>query len=189
MFDSEIAGYFEKHLSALQKQGMKSLIIDLRDNPGGSYDQVVKIADRLLPEGLIVYTEDRQGNKQEQKSDKKELGLPTAVLINGNSASASEILSGAIKDHKEGILVGTKTYGKGLVQEIKLLSDGSGIKVTVSRYFTPSGVCIQGLGIEPDLKVELSDEYANYPVSRIPRDKDAQLSAAIDVIKGEMNKK
>ncbi len=186
MFDSEISGYFEKHLDSLLQKGIKGLIIDLRDNPGGSYEQVVQIADRLLPEGLIVYTEDRDKNKQEKKSDKKELGIPLALLINGNSASASEILAGSIKDYKEGTLIGTKTFGKGLVQELKLLNDGSGIKVTVARYFTPSGVCIHGLGIEPDLKVEVGEEYIDYPASRIPRDKDEQLKSAIEAIKSDI---
>ena len=146
MFDIEIAQYFDAELKKLISSGIKGLIIDVRDNPGGSYEQVIKIADRLLPESLIVYTEDRNKNREEQKSDKIELNLPIAILINGNSASASEILAGAIKDNKKGILVGTKTFGKGLVQELKMLEDGSGLKVTVSRYFTPSGVCIHGVG-------------------------------------------
>jgi len=189
MFDREIADYFNQHLNRLKKESIKGLIIDLRDNPGGSYDQVVKIADKILPEGLIVYTEDRNKRRQEQVSDSRELDIPITVLINGKSASASEILAGAIKDHKKGTLVGTKTFGKGLVQELKMLDDGSGIKVTVSRYFTPSGKSIHGVGIEPDIKVEMLPEYANYPASKVPREKDTQLKKALETTRSEIEKK
>lgn len=186
MFDSDINKYFEAELRKLQDKGIKGLIIDLRDNPGGSYEQVVDIADRILPEGLIVYTEDRNKVKKERMSDKIELDLPLVLLVNGNSASASEILAGAVKDHRKGTLVGTKTFGKGLVQELKLLPDGSGLKVTISRYFTPSGVCIQGIGIKPDIEVISPDEYRNLPVSQIPRDKDIQLKTAISTLREKM---
>lgn len=186
MFDSEIAAYFERDLDKMLSKGIKGLIIDLRDNPGGSYEQVTAIADRLLPEGLIVYTEDRNQKKQERKSDKRELGLPLVLLINGNSASASEILAGAVKDHGYGTLVGTKSFGKGLVQELKPLGDGSGIKVTISRYFTPSGVCIQGIGIKPDIEIAAADKYINVPVSQIPRDEDVQYRTALEAIKGKI---
>lgn len=186
MFDSEIAGYFEKDLDKMLSKGIKGLIIDLRDNPGGSYEQVVAIADRLLPEGLIVYTEDRNQKRQEKKSDKRELGLPLVLLINGNSASASEILAGAVKDHGYGTLVGTKSFGKGLVQELKTLSDGSGIKVTISRYFTPAGVCIQGIGVKPDMEIDSPEEYSNLPVSQIPRNKDIQFRTAVEVMQGKI---
>jgi carboxyl-terminal processing protease len=186
MFDSEIARYFMNDLNSMKKKGIKGLIIDLRDNPGGSYEQVVQIADNLLPEGIIVYTEDRDGKKSVQNSNKSSLGLPLVLLINGNSASASEILAGAIKDHGAGKLVGTTTFGKGLVQELKLLKDGSGLKVTISRYFTPSGVCINGTGIKPDIEVDAFEEYRNYPVSQIPRDRDIQLESAIEALQGEI---
>ncbi len=189
MFDSEIAGYFKKDLDNMLSKGIKSLIIDLRDNPGGSYEQVVEIADRLLPEGTIVYTEDRAGKQQTKLSNKAALNLPIVILTNGNSASASEILAGAIKDNGRGTLVGTKTFGKGLVQELKLLDDGSGIKVTISRYFTPSGVCIQGIGIKPDIEIDVPAEFKNMPVSQIPRNKDIQLKSAIEAIKGKMAQK
>ena len=189
MFDSEIAGYFKKDLDNMLTKGIKGLIIDLRDNPGGSYEQVVEIADRLLPEGTIVYTEDRAGNKQTKMSNKAGLDLPIVILTNGNSASASEILAGAVKDNGRGTLVGTKTFGKGLVQELKLLDDGSGIKVTISRYFTPSGVCIQGIGIKPDIEIDVPTEFKNLPVSQIPRNKDIQLSSAIEALKGKMTQK
>jgi carboxyl-terminal processing protease len=188
MFDSEIAKYFASDLNSMLNKGIKGLVIDLRDNPGGSYEQVVQIADSLLPEGTIVYTEDRSGVRQYKKSGKSYVNLPLAILTNGNSASASEILAGAVKDYSRGTLVGTKTFGKGLVQELKLLQDGSGLKVTISRYFTPSGVCIQGKGIMPDIEVKVPDEYRNLPTSQIPRDKDVQLKAALDNVKGKIGR-
>lgn len=186
MFDSEIAKYFMNDLNSMKKKGIEGLIIDLRDNPGGSYEQVVRIADSLLPEGVIVYTEDREGKKAYQNSNKSSLGMPLVLLINGNSASASEILAGSVKDHGAGKLVGTTTFGKGLVQELKLLKDGSGLKFTVSRYFTPSGVCINGTGIKPDIEVDVLEEYRNYPVSQIPRDNDIQLKSAIEALQAEI---
>jgi len=186
MFDSEIADYFKSDLNSMLKKGIKGLIIDLRDNPGGSFEQVVEIADSLLPAGTIVYTEDREGRKEYRYSDTKYTDIPLVILINGNSASASEILAGAIRDHGRGKLVGTRTFGKGLVQELKLLGDGSGLKVTISRYFTPSGVCIQGTGIEPDIHVGVLDEYRNLPASQIPRDRDIQLRSAIEALLGEI---
>ncbi|MDP4092842.1 MAG: S41 family peptidase [Bacillota bacterium] len=185
-FDAEINNYFQNSLNSLIKQGMKGLIIDLRDDPGGYYDQVVAIADRLLPKGVIVYTEDKNKKREYENSDARELGMPIAVLVNGNSASASEILSGAIKDFKKGTLIGTKTFGKGLVQQEYTLGDGSGVKVTIARYFTPSGVCIQGIGIQPNIEVKLPDKYKNIPVSQVQRSDDTQLQKAIDVIQGQI---
>ncbi len=187
MFDSQIAKYFKNDLNKLLNQGIKGLIIDLRDNPGGSYEQVVEIADSLLPEGKIVYTEDRNGKQEIKNSGKSYIDIPLAVLTNGNSASASEILAGAVKDYGRGTLVGTKTFGKGLVQELKLLEDSSGIKVTVARYFTPSGLCIHGKGISPDIEINVLDDYRNLPASQIPISKDVQLKSAIEVVKGEID--
>lgn len=183
VFDENIAKYFHEHLAKLKNNDIKGLIIDLRDNPGGSYDQVVEISDEILPEGLIVYTEDRSGKKEYKYSKKGELGLPLAVLINENSASASEILAGAIKDHKKGRLVGNKTFGKGLVQTVVGFKDGSGLKYTMARYFTPNGVCIHGVGIEPDITVDTLGKYAGYPVSQIPENSDLQLQKAIEILK------
>ena len=186
MFDSEIAKYFISDLDKLLKKGIKGLVIDLRDNPGGSYEQVVEIADSLLPEGTIVYTENREGKKEYKNSNKAYIDLPLAIMTNGNSASASEILAGAVKDHARGTLVGTKTFGKGLVQELKILEDNSGIKVTISKYFTPSGVCIHGTGIAPDIEVDVMDDYRSLPASQIPRAKDIQLQSAIEAVKGKI---
>jgi len=186
MFDNEIADYFKNDLNKMLKSGIRGLVIDLRDNPGGSYEQVVEIADALLPDGTIVYTENREGKKDYKKSNEAHVDLPLAILINGNSASASEILAGAVKDHGRGTLVGTKTFGKGLVQELRILDDNSGIKVTISRYFTPSGVCIQGTGISPDIEVEVLNDYRSLPASQIPRDRDIQLQSAIEAVKGKI---
>lgn len=182
MFDENISKNFISQLNTLVAQGAKAIVIDVRDNPGGLYHEVVSLADRLLPKGTIVYTENRQGKKSYEKSDATELNLPVAVLTNGNSASASEILAGAIKDFKKGILVGTKTFGKGLVQSTYSFDDGTGIKVTIARYFTPSGVCIHGEGIKPDIEVNMPDKYKDTPVSAIPRDEDLQLQKAIQVL-------
>jgi len=184
--DRNISSLFENELQKLIAQGIKGLIIDVRDNPGGYYDEVCKIADRLLPKGIIVYTEDRNNKREIENSDARELDMPIVVLINGNSASASEVLAGALKDHKKGTLIGTKTFGKGLVQSIKVLEDGSGIKYTTARYFTPSGVCIHGIGIEPDIEVPLPDKYTGTPVSQIPRGDDIQFKTAVEVLRGKL---
>lgn len=183
MFDGEINHNFESNLDKLLEKGIKGLIIDVRDNPGGLYDEVAAIADRLLPKGTIVYTEDRAGTRQVQSSDSRELGLPIAILVNGNSASASEILAGAVKDFKKGTLIGTKTFGKGLVQVTYDFKDGTGLKVTIARYFTPSGVCIQGKGIQPDIEVKMDDKYKDLPASLVPEADDYQKKKAIEVIK------
>jgi carboxyl-terminal processing protease len=182
-FDVEVARYFNESLDKLLKAGIKGLVIDVRDDPGGYYEQVVAIADRLLPKGTIVYTEDKNKVKDTKYSDKTELGLPLVVLINGNSASASEILAGAIKDNKKGKLIGTKSYGKGLVQTSITFKDGSGLKYTIQRYFTPSGVCIQGTGIQPDEEVKLDEKYVDVPISQIPIEDDLQLKKAIEDVK------
>ena len=182
MFDKNISKNFISQLNTLVKQGAKGLIIDVRDNPGGLYDEVVTLADRLVPKGTIVFTKDKNGKKNVQPSDANELNMPIAVLTNGNSASASEILAGALKDYKKGTLIGTKTFGKGLVQTTYSFKDGTGLKVTIARYYTPSGVCIQGQGIKPDIEVKLPDKYKDTDVAAIPREDDLQLQKAIEVI-------
>lgn len=179
-FDDDIAQDFETHLDELMDQGIKGLVIDLRDNPGGAYYQVVRIADRIVPQGVIVYTEDRQQNRNEQYSDGRELEIPLAILINGYSASASEILAACVQDYSKGVLVGTQTYGKGLVQEIDLdFANGGGLKYTKARYFTPSGESIHGKGVTPDIDIELSEEFMNTSIEDIPHEKDNQLQSAI----------
>ncbi|MCX7772456.1 MAG: S41 family peptidase [Clostridia bacterium] len=184
-FDEDIDKDFEVQLNGLLAQGAKGLIIDVRDNPGGDYNEVVKICDRLVPKGLIVYTEDRNKNREEEYSDARELNMPLSVLVNGYSASASEILAACIKDYGKGTLVGTKTFGKGLVQSIdNRFSNGGGLKYTIARYFTPSGKCIHGIGVMPDIEIQLNDQFKTTAIEDIPHDKDNQLKIAIqEVIK------
>lgn len=187
-FDEVTADQFRKALADLEKQGLKGLVIDLRDNPGGLLDTVVDMLNRMLPKGLIVYTEDKYGTREEKFSDAKEsFDKPLAVLINGNSASASEIFAGAIQDYKIGTIVGTTSFGKGIVQSIIPLNDGTAIKVTVSKYYTPNGKNIHGIGISPDVKVELSDKLKKQVI--IDKDEDNQLQKAIQVVKDKIDKK
>lgn len=175
---------FMENYETLQSKKMKGLIIDVRNNPGGLLDVVEKIADKLVPEGTLVYTIDKEGKRQDFISDKEKIDIPLCLLVNGSSASASEILSGAVQDMGVGKLVGTQTFGKGLVQGIYRLKDGSGLKITIQKYYTPKGVCIQGEGITPDYVVELPEEL-QYMLT-IPEDKDTQLEKAVEVIKQEM---
>ena len=168
---------FEEALEDLKSQGMKSLVIDLRNNPGGNLSTVCEMLDLILPKGTIVYTEDKYGNRDTYSSDEEhKLEIPMAVLINGNSASASEIFAGAIQDYGVGTLVGTTSYGKGIVQNLYQITDGTCLKVTTSEYFTPNGRNIHGIGIEPDIKVEyIYDE--EHPEA------DNQLEAALECLK------
>lgn len=174
-FDDVTLDQFKDALAALREQGMKGLILDLRANPGGNLSTVTEIARQLLPEGLIVYTEDREGNRTEYSCDgAREFKQPLVVLINGYSASASEILAGAIKDYGTGTLLGTTTYGKGIVQRVLSMSDGTALKLTVSTYFTPKGNNIHGIGIEPDEVYEFDGEqyYDNGYDNQLERAKD-----------------
>ncbi len=158
-FDAVTPGQFHEGLENLKKQGMKKFILDLRGNPGGNLDACVEIADELLPDGRIVYTLDKAGNEKDYDgNDGKALNMPLVVLVDGNSASASEILAGAIKDTKAGVLVGSTTFGKGIVQNVYGIGDGSAIKITAAKYYTPNGVNIQGTGIDPDVKVDFDSE-------------------------------
>lgn len=152
-FDEVTYDQFAEALAVIKGQDAKGLILDLRSNPGGSLSVVVDIARQILPEGLIVYTEDRAGKRTEYSCDgDNELQIPLVVLVNGNSASASEILAGAIKDYGKGTLIGTTTFGKGIVQKILPLTDGTALKLTVSAYYTPKGNNIHSIGIDPDIE-------------------------------------
>lgn len=158
-FDDVTTGQFLRAMEELNKSGMKGLILDLRSNPGGNLSTVVDIAKNLLPEGVIVYTENKAGKKVYYESEgDKEIQIPLVVLIDMNSASASEILAGAIQDYGKGKLVGTTTFGKGIVQSVIPLRDGSAVKITVSSYYTPKGRNIHGIGIEPDIVCEFDGE-------------------------------
>lgn len=180
-FDDVTVNQFLTALEDLENQGETALIIDLRNNGGGLVSSAGSILDRLLPEGLIVYTEDKYGNREELKSDAENyFDKPLAVLVNGNSASASEIFAGAIKDYGLGTLVGTQTFGKGIVQKVYPLSDGTAVKLTVSKYYTPKGNNIHGIGIVPDVEVELDADVAN--AITIPEEKDNQLQKAVEIL-------
>ena len=176
-FEEVTVHQFEDAYKALEKEGMKGLIIDVRSNPGGLLTTVLDICRMILPKGLIVYTEDKYGQKQEYTCDgKNEIDIPLAVLINGNSASASEILAGAVQDYGIGTIVGTTTYGKGVVQNIFGLSDGSAVKLTISTYYTPNGNNIHGIGIVPDVEVELdADKYYDEKI-------DTQIEKALEIV-------
>ena len=182
-FDDVTVNQFTENFEELKGQGMKGLIIDLRGNPGGSVTSVCAVAEQLLPKGLIFYMEDKDGNKTEYKCEGADFDLPMVVLVNEYSASAAEILSGAIKDSGIGKLVGKTTFGKGIVQDVIPLQDGSAIKLTVANYYTRGGNDIHLKGIEPDIEVELdTDAY-------LDDGKDTQLDKAVEVLLGEMGNK
>lgn len=169
---------YKEAFESLKKEGMEKLVIDLRDNPGGLLSSVCDVLSWILPEGLIVYTEDKYGNKMEETCDGKHpLDMPLAVLVNEGSASASEIFAGAVQDYGVGTIVGQTTFGKGIVQAIYPMSDGSAVKLTVSKYYTPKGKNIHEVGIEPDISVKLDSELLNR--TEILKEEDNQLQAAV----------
>lgn len=180
-FGKETDAEFAEAVADLETQQMKSLIVDVRSNPGGMIDSVTKILDQILPEGILVWTEDKKGNKKEFKSDAACMKYPMVVLINGNSASSSEIFAGAIRDYEYGTLIGTNTFGKGIVQSIRELKDGSAIKLTIARYFTPKGENIHGTGIAPD--IELEYEFLDKDAKEYDIKYDNQVQKAIEVLK------
>lgn len=184
-FETDTAHQFEAAIDDLTAQGMQAVIFDVRYNPGGMVTSVVDILDRILPEGLLVYIEDKVGNRQDYSSSNTEyMELPIAVLINEDSASASEIFAGAIKDYEYGTLIGTTTFGKGIVQTIFPLQDGDAIKLTTAKYFTPNGNYIHEVGIEPD--IELEYEYLNPEGEEYERQYDNQILKAIEVLEEEL---
>lgn len=183
-FDELTYEDFKANLKGLEAEGVKGLIIDLRNNPGGLLNITANIADEFLGEADIVYTETKSGQREYLKSKKGMTDLPLVLLVNGGSASASEILAGAMQDHKRGELVGTTTFGKGVVQRIKPLSDGSGIKLTISEYFTPNGTNIHGIGIVPDVVIELNEDVEEIGVNNIANDN--QLQKALEVLKSKI---
>ena len=186
-FDEVTASQFKSAISELSKEGMEGLVIDLRDNPGGLLDVTCEMLDRMIKKGLLVYTVDKYGKRvDEDATDSDSFDKPVAILVNGNSASASEVFSGAMKDYKAATLVGTKTFGKGIVQSIVPFGDGTAMKVTVSKYYTPNGVNIHGTGIEPDVVVELSKDATKN--GKYDRKYDNQLDKALDVVVDKLKK-
>jgi carboxyl-terminal processing protease len=176
MFDEDTGSEFKKALTDLEAKNMKGLIIDLRQNPGGFINQCVEVADELLDEGLVVYTEDKAKNREDYKSKKGKVEVPFVILIDEGSASASEILSGAVKDRKAGLLIGTKSFGKGLVQSIEQLRDGSGMKLTTQKYYTPNGISINKIGIQPNIEVKALEPRGKEKPEDV---KDVQLDRAV----------
>ena len=177
-FENVTAKQFKAAIEELKSEGAKGIIIDIRNNPGGLLTTVISMLKDILPNGLIVYTEDKDGNRKEYSdNDNEQLDMPLAVLVNGNSASASEIFAGAIQDYGKGVIVGTQTFGKGIVQTVKPLTDGSAIKFTIAKYFTPKGQDIHGKGVTPDVVVEYDkDAY-----------EDTQISAALESVRAQIN--
>lgn len=172
IFNENTGDDFAKKYAELEKQGMQALVLDLRENPGGILDAGVDVARMLVPKGPIVSVIDKNGNKFEETSSLEKVKYPLAVLVDHGSASASEIVAGAIKDTKSGKLFGVKTFGKGSVQSVYRLDKNTAVKITVAKYYTPSGVSIHNVGIEPDVKVELPDDATV----------DVQLKAAEDYL-------
>lgn len=194
-FDIITVDQFKAAVDDLEAQGMQGLVLDLRNNPGGVLDSAVAIADYLLPDDMtryaqgsgstmIVYTADKnEKGDHYTASDGHELDIPMAVLVNGDSASASEVLTGALMDYNWAKVVGTTSYGKGIVQSLMSLGDGSALKITVAHYYTPSGFDLHGKGIEPDVSVELDDELRTQAV--VKPEEDNQVQAAVnEVMKG-----
>ena len=179
-FDSVTYDQYVKGLDTLEGQGMKGLVLDLRGNPGGNLNTVCDILDLMLPKGLIVYTQDKNGEKREMTSDEEnKFTHPMVVLVNGNSASASEIYAGAIQDYGLGKIVGTQTYGKGVVQQIFDLNDGTCLKLKIAEYYTPKGRNINGKGITPDVEEE-------YELNEKNPEADNQLEKAVEELKKEL---
>lgn len=178
-FDEDTAKEFRENFNELKKNNLKGLIIDLRNNPGGILEQVIDIADQILPESTIVYTNNKKNEKQVFSADnKEEIKLPIVVLVNGYSASASEILSGALQDNKKAIIVGENTYGKGLVQSFFKINDKDALSITIAQYFTPNGNKVNKVGIKPDYEVKLNENNKKI---------DNQLEKAIEVLSKNIN--
>ena len=184
MFDENSAAEFERHLKELIGLGAKGVILDLRQNPGGYLSSSIDIADMLLGKSLIVYTEGRNGDDEKFYSDDQKYDVKLVVLVDQGSASASEIVTGALKDHEAATIVGTKTFGKGIVQVVMPFNENTGFKLTTSQYFTPNGVNIHGTGIEPDILVEMDESY--YELESPTKEDDNQLQKAIEVLKSNM---
>ena len=180
-FDNNIYKQFKSEYDKLMSQNISGLIIDVRDNPGGLVDETIDILDLLLPKGDVLKLVYKDGSQKVYKcEDDEQINIPLAVLTNSRSASASEILSSAIKDSGKGVLIGEKTYGKGIVQEVERLESGGAMSITVAKYYTMSGIEIHKNGITPDIEVELPEDVKNLSV--IEKDKDTQLQKAIEYI-------
>ena len=174
---------FSEAMDYFSQNNAKGIVVDLRDDPGGYLSTVVNVLDKLLPEGTVVYTENKKGERQTWSSDANCIDIPLTLVVNGNTASAAEIFAGAVQDYSYGKVVGTTTYGKGVVQiVIPIQSTGGGLKITTSQYYTPSGRTINENGIYPDYFVDLQEEFTENP-ENYSFDEDAQINKAIEVLK------
>jgi carboxyl-terminal processing protease len=182
-FGKDSAKDFENKLEDLKNQNVKGFILDLRQNPGGNVFDAIKISDALLPQTEIFYTLDKNSKKDLNFSDASYWDIPMVVLVDAGSASASEIVSGTLQDNKRAVVVGTKSYGKGVIQFLRPLSDGSVYKLTYQEYYFPSGKKIHGEGITPDYVVTQNEDYTNTLVDLIPEQEDSQLQKAIELLK------
>ena len=180
MFNEQTNNEFVKKYQELEKEGMKAIILDLRDNPGGLLDECVKVANKFVPKGPVVSVVTRDGRRDTSTSNLEAVKYPCVVLVNGGSASASEIVAGAIQDTGAGTLIGTKTFGKGSVQTIMRLDGGAAIKLTIAKYYTPGGRSINGVGIEPDVKVDLPEKRDGTEM------RDTQLGKVLEIVKSKM---
>ncbi len=191
-FDQNSSRNFIDALNEMHAQGMRGLVLDLRNNPGGLLHECVAIADMLLPEGLVMYSEDKNGNREEYTSNKEHINIPLAVLVNEYSASASEVLSGAIQDHGVGVVIGKTTFGKGLVQTLRgPFKEGDVVKLTTSKYFTPNGRDINKIGVVPDFEVDELEAARSFvienPGKELPVELDAPLSKGLEEVKKLLN--
>lgn len=187
-FDQNSSVNFINAIKDLQTQNMKGLVLDLRNNPGGLLNECMAISDVLLPKGLVLYSEDKNGNREDYPSTADYLNIPLTVLVNEYSASASEVLSGAVQDHGVGVIIGKTTFGKGLVQTIRgPFKEGDVVKLTTSKYFTPKGRDINHIGVVPDIEVNVSDEATKFitenPGKELPLELDAPLVRGLEEIK------
>lgn len=184
MFSGNCAEEFREAIKDLTERRMTCLVIDLRNNPGGLLKDVVSIADTLLGGCTIVTVRSNGGEEEVYTSNKKGVSVPVAIIVNENSASASEILAAAVQDNEAGIIVGMPTFGKGIVQTTRRLeSNGAWLKLTTSAYYTPSGKSINGTGVTPDLEVDLPEEMKSTPIDKLDQEQDAQLWAALDYVR------
>lgn len=182
-FEGKSAQQFETAITNAENKKAKGVIIDLRNNPGGTLESVLEICDRVLDKGVILTIKSKSGNEDVYNAtDDKKFDIPICILVNGNTASAAEVFTAALKDHGKATVVGTKTFGKGIVQNIFILGDNSALKFTASKYYTPNDVCIHKIGITPDKVVHLSDEYKNMTIETIPFEHDAQLNEALNIL-------
>ncbi len=189
-FHGECVEEVKEAIENLRELGMQKLVMDVRDNPGGSLSDVCDIADLFLPKGLVITSlRSRTDQQKDYKTTREGFRFPMVLLVNANSASASELLSGALQDHGRAFLIGTKTYGKGIVQSYyPVTGTGGYVKITTEAYYTPNGVCIHGIGITPDKSVEQSEEAAMYSIPHIPYEFDAQLQQAVNYLESGTTK-